>query len=77
MILVQVMSLWNRCFDLGFPEISRSWPLSTTFFSCRHRKYDETRFDLILYMYPWTGSAEWAQNKRLAASISWNIRCTS
>jgi hypothetical protein len=24
-----------------------------------------------------TRSAEWAQNKRLAASISWNISCTS
>ena len=32
MILVQVLLLWNRCFDYGSPEISRSWPLSTAFF---------------------------------------------
>ena len=44
-ILVPVLSPWNCCCDWGFPEISRSWPLSTAFFSCRHRKIDEKWFD--------------------------------
>ena len=56
-------------------EISRSCPLSIAFFRCRHRKVDEMWFDLILVLYRWllTRSTEWAQNKRLAASISWGL----
>jgi hypothetical protein len=38
---------------LGIPQISRSWPLSIAFFSCRHRKIDEKWFDLILYRSFW------------------------
>ena len=48
---------------------TRSWPLSTAFFSTRHRKIDEKCFDLILYKYLLSRSADWAQNNRLAIMV--------
>ena len=55
---------------------------SAAFSSCRHWKVNKKCFDLILsiihgYMQLFSRSAEWKQNKRLAASISWKNTCTS
>ena len=56
---------------LGIPPDSQILaPVYSLFLAVDTKQIDEKWFDLILYRWLLTRSAEWAQNKWLAVSIS-------